>query len=334
MGEENEDKQIDDLQADLAAAWDEVEEVEADGDDNSVEAVQSDPEVSAAEPTDTEGVSSDQATPEPKVHDERAPVGLSPEAKEAWKDAPEALKKDIEKRERDFAAGIQQYAEGAKRAHEIQQTLAPYGQYIQMNGGPAQTINTLLQAGSQLQFGSAPQKAQMIASLIEQFGVDIQTLDNLLVGKDVPRETQQQTEIEQMLNQRLQPLQQQLGVYRQREQQMHMAQQGQIQTELQKFANDPKNEFYQDVKMDMADILDFAARRGQEMSMAEAYSRACNLRDDIRSIIEARKSKESAESRQAASVSISGSPGGPGAAPEHNDIRSALEHAWDTAGRV
>jgi hypothetical protein len=258
------------------------------------------------------------------------PKGLSLEAREAWKDTPDAVRKEIAKREADFERGIVKYAQNAKRAEAMDQALAPFQQYMAMNGGPQQAIGTLLQTGALLQMGNPTQKAQLVANMINQFGVDIKTLDSLLVGEQPKAGPEAQ--IEQLLEQRLAPLQQQLQTYQQREQQMQQQSQQKVMTELEQFA--ASNEFYDDVKMEMADLLDMAANRGRPMTLQEAYDIACTTHPQVNRVKQARQQQSTAQEKRRAASSVRGTPGSDGAGMQGGSIRDVLAEAWDNAGRM
>jgi hypothetical protein len=51
-----------------------------------------------------------------------------------------------------------------------------------------------------------------------------------------------------------------------------------------------KAEFLDDVREDMADLLEGAARRGVALTMEEAYDRACHMNPDIRRVLQQRES--------------------------------------------
>ena len=259
------------------------------------------------------------------------PKGLSIEAREAWKDTPESVRAEIAKREQDYEAGIVKYAQNAKRAEAMDRSLAPYQSLFAVNGGPKQTIETLLQAGAALQMGAPGQKAQVVANMIKQFGVDIKTLDGLLVG-EVDPEVQAQSQLDQLLNQRLAPIQQQLQQYQQREQQQLAQSQQQVQSEVSQFGQ--QHEFYDDVKMEMADLLDMAANRGRPMTMEQAYNIACSSNPQISKIMSARQSQQSSQARRAAASSVRGAPGAQGGGSSTGSRLAALNDAWDNAGRM
>jgi len=334
------DHQEDSLSADLAAAWAESEEEVHDEQDESTESASSEskPEGSIDQPAESDpDVHPEPVSGKQKPDDgakkgdndnEKPPVGLSPAAREAWKETPKAMRAEIAKREADFAKGIQQYAENAKRAQGMDAVLQPYQQYLAMNGGPGKTIQTLLQTGASLQMGSPTQKAQMVAQLINQFGVDIQALDQLLVGQ-TPKE-KPENQFNQILDQRLAPLQQQLSEYQRREQAMQQQEQGKIVSEIDGFA--AEHEFYMDVRGDMADILDMAANRGQPMTLKQAYEKACVLHPEISNILQSRQKAPTPQQRRAAS-SISGSPSGTDGGSAADSIRAAIEDAWNSSGR-
>ena len=334
------------LSDDLAAAWDEFEEEEThdvelqstDSEDGSTEQSTDENTVTGADDSgDTDPVpETGKQVPEESTQDnDKPPVGLSAPAREAWKDAPKAIKDELAKREKDYATGIQRYAESAQRSQAMDKALAPYSQLFAMNGGAQQTLPGLLQTASVLQMGSAPQKAEMVAGLIKQFGVDIQTLDNVLSGQpDVPRGTQQNPDLDRMLQEKLAPYQQFMNQVQQNQAAQAAQSQQVIGNELQTFANDPKNEFYSDVSSIMADQLEVAARNGQNMTLPEAYRIGCMLHPDVSNIMDTRKSTPSSKKRRAAS-SIHGSPSGEGGGNEGNlSMTDAINAAWDAQGRA
>ena len=263
-----------------------------------------------------------------------APVSWNPAAREQWKDIPKEAQEYIAQREAEFETGIQKYAQQANRANAMDKVLQPFGQYFATNGGAGATLRNLLETGATLQGGSPIQKAQRIAELIQKNGVDIGTLDNLLVGREAPAGVQQTSEVQQAVNEAIAPFQQFIGGMQQQQQQQYQGQQQEVRTSVDAFAADPKHEFYNDVAGDMADILDMAANRNMVMSMDQAYERACMLNPEITKIQTNRAAATAAANKRHAGSSISGGPGGGGGTPEAGSISEALELAWDQAGQV
>tara|TARA_R110000868_G_scaffold97223_2_gene267426 strand:- start:1388 stop:2434 length:1047 start_codon:yes stop_codon:yes gene_type:complete len=257
---------------------------------------------------------------------DKPPTGLSAAAREAWKTAPKELKADIIKRERDYSVGLQKNAEWAQRARQMDSALAPYQTYMSMNGG-AQSVTDLLQTASTLQMGSPQQKAEAAAQIIKHFGVDIQSLDTLLSGQPLQQQQPQLSERDQRMD----------AFFAQQEQLQHQERQmlqNQVNQSVGEFMADPANEFADLVRDDMADLLDGASRRGIAMTMAQAYTKACRMRDDIAPILESRNSSQSIQRRRNAASSISGAPGGTNMGKEPDSIREALEHAFDNIGQI
>ena len=347
---------------DLAAAWDAAEEptdVEPPTEtSDQFEGVEDDqPESSIGEPEVSAG-SGGNETPEEDAGDPvgpngsgaqdsagqiaakddgGCPVSLPAAAREEWKNTPQAMKDAISKRERDYAVGIQKHAEGAKRAVHMDRALSPFRQYFAMNGNnPPKTMHDLLATAASLQTGAPLQKAQQVANLIHQFGVDVQALDQILVG-DTPQQSPQNQNnqaIHQAVQQAVAPYQQHMQQVQAHQQQVHQKEQSQIAGELETFARDPKNEFFRDVRMDMADILDMASNRGLDMSLQEAYRRACALNPEISKVMGGRVQQQSVQRKRRASSSVAGSPGGPGSSQQPADMRGAIEQAWETANRM
>jgi hypothetical protein len=343
------EESTDTLTDDLAAAWDASESTDgteyagsevlepprqSDSSTDSqfggpaADANQSDADASGVQPVEGQGPVGGQGGEANEV----APVGLSLESREAWKDVPDAVKADIVKREADYERGIVQYAGQAKRADAMDRSLEPYQQLFNMNGGAGETLQGLLKSGSTLQMGTPIQKAQTVAGIIKQFGIDIKTLDSMLVGEAPPPEQQAQNQVQQMINQQVAPMQQQLQGYQQREYEQHQQAQGQVAHEVSNFG--AQNEFYNDVRGDMADLLDMAANRGREMSMDEAYGLACANHPQINQIMGGRHSQQSVDKKRRAASSISGTRSGGGSGQASGSIAAALNDAWDATGRM
>jgi hypothetical protein len=321
------------LSEDLAAAWDEDPETDEIPVEETTTSADPEPE---AEPAGAELAVVDDPAPEAvaePVAEGAAPQSLSATAREAWKDTPKAMQDEIAKREHDFATGIQKYAEQAKRADGMDRSLQPYQQYLSMNGGAGKALEGLLQTGSGLQMGSPIQKAQIIGNLIQQFGVDIQTLDGLLSGNGAPPEVAQHSAVQAQIDAAVAPYQQHMAQQQQRQQYENQQAGNAINGEITTFSAAPENEFYHDVKMQMADILDLASNRGQQMGLKEAYAMACQLNPEIKKIVDGRAIAASSGSRRRAASSIHGNPGGPGGVGAPGTMRSAIEDAWENSGR-
>jgi len=119
-------------------------------------------------------------------------------------------------------------------------------------------------------------------------------------------------------------------------QQAQFAQQERVtqeaQSEVEQFLT--RAEFGEDVREDMADLMEAASRRGQNVTLEEAYRKACILNDHVRSVLQGRlqaqdahQTTQAAQRARSAAVSVSGAaPKGAMQQPA-TDIRSAIEAA-------
>jgi hypothetical protein len=103
------------------------------------------------------------------------------------------------------------------------------------------------------------------------------------------------------------------------------------------FADDPANEFFDDVKDTMADLLEVSAKQGKQMDLPTAYKRATMMHSEIADVIADRQLREKAAAKSAAAlkakkraVSVTGAPArelATGGRPVGNDLRADLEAA-------
>jgi predicted nucleic acid-binding protein len=125
---------------------------------------------------------------------------------------------------------------------------------------------------------------------------------------------------------------------RQRQEQVLQETDQTLSQTLEEFASDPANEFFDDVKDDVADILDMAARRKQSLSLQDAYNRAIMLHPTISKIVEQRKlaaslttQNQAAQRARSAAVSVpsSGAPSQGSDRQAGDSVRSAIEAAFE-----
>jgi hypothetical protein len=310
-----------DMTQDIEAALEEMEVVTDEEEAEVVEAVveesdstgegaESTPEVSEAgdaEPDSPEPKSAAEEGEAPKVEDQggseavdKAPDGLSAEARESWKDTPQAMKDAVHKREEQFAQGIFQKDQAAKRAHAMDKAMSPHQQLFALTGNnPPEMVSNLLTTASVLQMGTPRQKAEIAAQIINDFGVDIAALDGVLSGQTPQQAPQQQPQmsVDQQVQQSLQ---------RERNAQMG----SQVNNELQQFMQDPKNEFVRDVQREMLMIADGIAVSGENLTLPQIYEKACYLNDNVRSVVANRSQAARMSASKKAGISLSGSPSG------------------------
>jgi hypothetical protein len=275
-----------------------------------------------------------QQTAQQQLPASRAPISWKPATREMWNKLPVEVQAEVIRREREVDNALRTSADSRKFMEGFQQMVAPFEMHFRAEGVNAmQAVDHMLQLGAQMRAGSPTTKANIIATLVRQHGVDINLLDQVLTAQLRGGPAPQDNPILQQLDQRLKPLTDFMAQMQGMQQQSQQRTTQQAEQTLEEFLADPANEFVADVADDMADLLDMASRRGQKMSLQDAYSRATLLHPEIAAILaqrqltqQATQQTEAARKAQQASASpaSAGAPSQGGGNEESDDIRSAV----------
>lgn len=276
---------------------------------------------------------------------EKAPQAWKPEAREYWKDLPEPVRREVIRHAQVANDAISQNVEARRFAEAVQKTIAPFEHFIRAeNSNPVEAINNLMSTAALLRTGTADQIAGLVAQITNQYGIGrfgndfITRLDGALAGAAPAPVNPEVAAVKQQFEQELAPLRQmqQQMAYQQQlaAQQQEMA----AQSEIEKFAQ--QAEFINDVRMEMADIIDMGAQRGVNYSLQQAYEIACRANPEISKVLQSREQSKSAQmlnqtaqkAKQAA-VSVGGAPSIGGANQQAADLRSAIELAISNGTR-
>ncbi|MEQ1572778.1 MAG: hypothetical protein ABL993_00895 [Vicinamibacterales bacterium] len=248
-----------------------------------------------------------QVAPAAQVAPVRAPGSWTPEARETFAALPPVAQKEIMRREREISDTLNHTAEARKFHEEVTRTLAPYEAMLRAEGSNSvAAIDSLMKTAAALRTGSPAYKAQLVAGMIRDFAIPIDVLDQAIVALQQGRGPAAAPQpgaggnIEQIIQQQLAPIQQFMTQFQQTQQQTQQAQMQQAAQSLEEFAADPANEFIQDVGQDMADLLEMAAKRGQPLSLQDAYRRATLAHPSISQILENRRATQGAAQQTAA----------------------------------
>ena len=285
-------------------------------------------------------------TPGPKSgpKPEKAPASWRPEVREHWAQLPESVRAEVARRETEVQRTLQETAQARQYAETISKTFAPYEAYIKAEGAtPMQVIDNLMGTAVRLRTSTGPELAGLMAGMVQQFGTGrfgqqfIEMLDSALAG-NAPQQDPAQMQIQQTIQQQLAPVQQFMSQFQQAQQAQQAQVAQQAANEVEQFI--AKTEFGNDVRAEMADLMEVASRRGQELSMQDAYRQACLMNPQVRAALQARQKTRMAQNQtgiaqraRAAAVSVPSS--GPGMAPRQapTDIRSAIEAAISMTSR-
>lgn len=286
------------------------------------------------------------ANKEPPVTD-RAPQSWKPGAREHWGKIPAEARAEIRRIDLEVQRTMSQTAQIRKFANDFAQVVNPYSHLIRaQNSTPLQAVHNLMQTAAGLMQGSAHQKAEIVAEIMKNYGVDFRVLDEVLTKiysgpngqiqypQSQPQpNTQQVPEWARPMFNFMDSVQQQRT---QHEQQMREA----ADDEISKMEGLP---YFDDLRDSIADIMEFAAKRSRKMTLQEAYEKAIDLDPEVSKLVKQKKeAEEAAKNKQhitrarKASATLSGAPAGKqaaGASGEKLTRRQQLSEAWDNAER-
>lgn len=265
------------------------------------------------------------------VEAKKAPQSWSAADRAHWDKIPPEVQAVITRREEEAHRGITAMGQEASFGKRINEIVTPYLPIIRAEGGtPEGAVRDLLQTAYVLRTANPEQKTALFRQIATQYGVDLSA-----VAQGAPE-----------VNPEVQALRQELaqvkGYIASGEQQQHQQVQVQAQQVIDAFAADAKNEFYEQVKPLMGQLL----VSGQASTMQDAYDKACWAVPDVRSTILSRQQAEAeakraaeakakADAKRRAGGSISGSPGAPvttGTTANPNlSLRDELKQAFRSA---
>jgi len=349
---------VDDRRAALSAAFDAAETAESE----AVKTTTEEPKGGHVEPKSTgpdtpppsktdvpndalgsKSTQSIDAAPKPEIDKVlQAPQSWKPAQKAKWDKLDPDIQQEVLRRDRETTQVLNDTTQARQIATKFSQTVQPYMARIQsLNTDPLTAVHELLKADHMLTTAPKAARAQFMAKLITDYGVDLQELDNALSGK--PEADPVDARVEALLQQRLAPIQQFLTQQQQAEQQRQQETTQQLAHTVTTMSQDSKYPYFEQVRESMADIVEIMANRGQHITIEAAYNRAVAMDPAISSEI-ATKTAQQAQVAQAAqqtsraqralqaSVSVGGAPSGLATgAPSANDRRAAIAAAFEQA---
>jgi hypothetical protein len=269
-----------------------------------------------------------------------APRSWKPGAREHWNSLPPDVQQEVLRRENEVYRFAQGTAQARQVADQLGQMAQAYAPALQAEGVDIVTAtNNLMGMVARLRFGTAQERASTIVSLVQNYGVDIEALDQALVNSMGGQDGQPvQGQPQQFVDPRVDQL---LGAIQQAQYQRVEQVRNEAAREVQTFGQG--KDFFDDVREDMADILELAARRGIDMSMEQAYERACRMNPEIDRVIAQRKaaaeagqnSQGSIARARLASSSVRSTPAVPPGktGDQPKNLRDELEESWGAAAQ-
>ncbi len=269
--------------------------------------------------------------PVPAVQELKPPTSWKPAVREKWATLPREVQEEIHRRESDNLRLIGSVGPKIRFADTMSQHLQPFAQHLSSQGvGPDEFIGEVMGSIKTLAAGTPQDKVDVVANMIQSYGIDLRMLDAALTSRiKLPPEVMEARRLAAQAQrvidgQRTQTQQQAV------QQQAHSA-----STLMDDFAKDPKNEFFEDVRTMMADLLE----TGQSKNLADAYTASIWANPDTRKILLQREADARVKTKQhranvarGASLSVGGAPRSQGGAPvigQNMSLRETISEAID-----
>ncbi len=258
----------------------------------------------------------------------KPPASWTPAAREAFAKAPPEVQREVERREKDMNRALQESAQARQYAAQVRETLAPYEGLARANGmDTTKWVGSIAQTAAVLHMGAPQAKEQILAQLIQAYGIDPAGVARFLTGEAQPQAhqpPQPPQDVGRLVEQALQT-------------RIQAATQERIQREADEFvATAP--EFLNDVWQEMGLIRQAAANAGRNMTWAQAYDKACQMNEEVSTTLAQRKAAQAARAPQpvtgAARAAASSVRSRPAAAPaaQPKGIDAAMTRAAEQLG--
>ena len=260
----------------------------------------------------------------------KAPAQWKPAVREKWNALPREVQEEVLRREGDSMRLIGSVGPKLRMADELQSHIAPFSQALQTNGvSPSAFVHDVFASIRSLAHGDDRLKAETVANIVQAYGVDVRALDQVLTGRiQAPPEVLEARMATARAN----------AVIRQQSAGVEYQTQLEAEKSVVGFAADPKHEFLDDVRNQMADLIEL----GHAKTLEDAYQSAVWSNPATRQILLTREAQSRAAMKnnranaaRRASSSVRGAPGVPGAAlagaAGGGSLRETLEAAFDDA---
>ena len=255
----------------------------------------------------------------------KAPAQWKPQVREKWNALPREVQEEVLRREGDSMRLIGSVGPKIRLADEVGQHLAPFMPQLQEAGiPPSAFIGDIFTSVKTLSSGNPQERAEIVANIVQSYGVDLRTLDAILTQRIQAGPLDQQAR-QTMARAQAILSQQKQGVQHQTELE--------TQKTLAAFSADPKHEFLDDVRDLMADLIE----AGRANNLEDAYAAAIWAHADTRKILLQREAQTRAQQKgqraiqaRRASAAVHGAPTSTGVPANPNQsLRETIAAAVD-----
>lgn len=273
----------------------------------------------------------------------KAPQSWKPAQKAKWDKLDPDVRQEVIRRERETERVLADTATARQIANGFNQVIQPFMARIQSMGvHPLVAAQELFKADYILTTAPAAKKAEFMAKLINDYGVDVVALDSALSGQGVVADPNK-AQIDALLQERLSPFMNFIQQQQQRQQEQLQAEQQTMEQQIATMEADPgKFPEFVTVRDDMADIIELSAKKGLYLTLEQAYTRAVAINPEAsqreqqrtegaRRAAAAQTANARAQRARVASSSVGGAPNGaPTGVTIGNDRRATIAAALDS----
>lgn len=311
-------------------------------------AAQEGAELAAPEPPKPVSETEKPAGEGPQTEATRIPPSLSAAVKSQWQELPQTVRDEFARLEDTFQKGKAEWGTKGQRLNRFDEILGPHKDKWAFAGlDEFSGVQTLLAAQNILERNPV----EGLVHIARSYSVSPQQLAQALglsqasapqLGSEGPTAPTAQPDLSAALQQHLQPVLQRFQTLEtqltQQSQASEAAQRAEAQATVDAFRNDPKNLYFENVRSDVARLIE----TGAAATISDAYDMAIWASSEIRPLLlkaqQAEQAKAAAEERdrakavkaQAAAGSVTGSPA-PGAQALNGGPRLSLRDELEAA---
>lgn len=257
-------------------------------------------------------------------------LGLRKEEAEAFAKADPAVQQAFIRRSEEMHRGFEQFRGKAQFGEAMERAIAPYAGILQQYGvGADVAVQRLFGAEVALRNGTPEQKVQMLTQIARDYGIDLGQAQE--VAAQMPQPNPEVYELRSQLTQMQQWIAQQNQAREWQERES-------LNSEITKFASDPAHTHFEEVRNEMAGLL----QAGLAPDLKTAYEMAIYANPAVRArVLAEQQAKEQAqrnavasqkakEARAAAAVNVSRK----GTLPAAKPIGTMDDTIRETAARL
>lgn len=244
-----------------------------------------------AEAKPVEAQKTEEKPPEaPPAIEDRPPASMKPLAREAWGKTPPEVRAEFKRLDAEVRKVMQESAPLRKEAEPLLKAVEPY-KHLMGAQSPDSVVGSLLQTAAALAQGG-PRAAAVLASMVKSYRVDVDALAKAL---DAPAAQPQPLDPDALAAQAEQRFMERLQQRQQQQQAQEAAK------EWESFAASGKGEFLDDIRDEVADAMELAARRNIALTPEQAYNRVLSMHraDESSEIGKALRQRDAAEAAKA-----------------------------------